>query len=326
MALRLEDKWLWDFWFTQNGLGTHIFYLQAPRSLGQEELRHWHVSIGHAVSRDLVHWEILPDALEPSEVAQDNAFDSYTTWTGSVIKHQGRWFLFYTGGKRAEEGLIQRIGVATSEDLLHWRKHPRNPLLEADPRWYELLGSNSWHDQAWRDPWVFQHPANGDFHALITARANSGPIDARGVIGHATSKDLLHWQVQPPLTQPGEFGHMEVPQLLRICGRYYLLFSCPHQLYARARRERRGMKLQTGTHYLVADSPLGPFSFVSDDFLVGDERGSLYSGKILRDSAGNWRFLAFRNFGPNEEFLGELSDPYPVSVMPDGRLHVTLPE
>jgi beta-fructofuranosidase len=33
---------------------------------------------------------------------------------------------------------------------------------------------------------------------LITARANHGPDDDHGVIGHARSQDLLTWEVQPP--------------------------------------------------------------------------------------------------------------------------------
>ena len=221
MGLRLEDKWLWDFWLAQEGPDYHLFYLQAPRSLPDPDLRHWHVSIGHAVSADLRNWEILPDALAPSD---GDAWDDYTTWTGSIIRHEGLWYMFYTGAARAEDGLVQRIGFATSADLITWQKYGGNPVLTADPRWYELLDTDLWHDQAWRDPWLFRHPQTGEFHALITARANQGPADERGVIGHARSADLVQWQVEPPLTPPGEFGYLEVPQLVAMAnGRYSLL-------------------------------------------------------------------------------------------------------
>jgi beta-fructofuranosidase len=65
MTLRLPDKWVWDFWLAQDGPDYHIFYLQAPRLLGDPGLRHWNVSIGHAVSPDLRNWRVLPDALHP---------------------------------------------------------------------------------------------------------------------------------------------------------------------------------------------------------------------------------------------------------------------
>jgi beta-fructofuranosidase len=323
MTLRLPDKWLWDFWLAQDGPDYHIFYLQAPRSLKKESLRHWNVSVGHAVSQDLRHWQVLPDALGPSRNEGD--WDDYTTWTGSIIRHAGRWYMFYTGGTRAEKGLVQRIGLATSADLLQWEKHPANPFLIADPQWYELLNLKLWHDQAWRDPWVFQHPGTGDFHAFITARSNSGPSDERGVIAHARSTDLIHWTVFPPVTQPGEFGHMEVPQLVAIGKRYYLLFSTVAQTHSACRLQRTGLKPVSGTHYLVADNPLGPFQFITDRFLVGDTSHSLYSGKLVHGPDRQWYFLAFRSFTPAGDFVGELIDPLPVKIDNSGYLTVTKP-
>ena len=321
MALELPDKWLWDFWLARDGPDYHVFYLQALRALQDEKLRHWNVSIGHAVSHDLCHWEVLPDALRPSR-ARGGAWDDYTTWTGSIMRHEGVWCLFYTGGTQAERGLVQRIGLATSDDLIHWERHPANPLIVADPRWYELLDSDLWHDQAWRDPWVFRHPDTGDFHALITARVNCGPADGRGVIGHARSEDLIRWEVLPPLTEPGDFGHMEVPQLTEIDGRYYLLFCAVAGVHSSRRRQRTGLEPVTGTHYLVADHPLGPFRSDADEFLVGDEIGSLYAGKLVRGPGGGWLFLASRMFAPDGTFLGQLSDPLPVGVDRAGTLSV----
>jgi beta-fructofuranosidase len=319
MALRLPDKWLWDFWLAQDGLDYHVFYLQAPRSLGKQELRHWNVSIGHAVSQDLRTWQVLPDALWPGP---SNAWDDYTTWTGSIIQYQGLWHLFYTGGSRAEKGLIQRIGLATSTDLLRWEKHPDNPLIVADPRWYELLDLNLWQDQAWRDPWVFRHPESGDFHAFITARVSHGPADGRGVIGHARSNDLIHWEVLPPVTEPGDFGHLEVPQLVKIQSRYYLLFSVQASAHSALRCKQTRLELVTGTHYLIGDNPLGPFQFSTDELLVGDRIGSLYAGKLVPSPDGKWVLLASHLFAPDGTFLGELGDPLPVGVDDAGNLSV----
>jgi len=319
MTLRLPDKWVWDFWLAQNSPDYHVFYLQAPRSLGDPDLRHWNVSVGHAVSQNLRYWRVLPDALRPGSSGD---WDDYTTWTGSIIQHEGLWYMFYTGGNRAERGLAQRIGLATSGDLMHWEKHPANPVIVADPRWYELLDLNLWHDHAWRDPWVFHYSETGSFHALITARANHGPADGRGVIGHARSDDLIHWEVLPPLTEPGEFGHLEVPQLVYIQGRYYLLFCATASVYSAAQRQRTGLKPATGTHYLVAKDPLGPFHFSSDEFLVGDEISSLYAGKLARGPDGDWVFVASRMFAPDGTFIGELSDPFPVTIERAGDLSV----
>jgi beta-fructofuranosidase len=324
MALHLPDKWVWDFWLAEDGPDYHVFYLQAPRSLGDAELRHWNVSIGHAVSQDLWEWRVLPDALHPSPASGD-AFDNYTTWTGSIIRHDGLWHLFYTGGSRAEKGLVQRIGLATSTDLVHWTKHPANPLIVTDPRWYELLDLNLWHDQAWRDPWVFRHPEKGDFHAFITARVNHGPPDGRGVIAHARSDDLIDWDVLPPVTEPGDFGHMEVPQLVEIEGRYYLLFCAQASVHSAHWRQRTGQEPLTGIHYLVADDRLGPFHPTAEEFLVGDRVGSLYSGKLVLNPANEWVMLAVRLLAPDGTFVGALSDPFPVTLDRAGRPSVGRP-
>ena len=213
----------------------HIFYLQAPRELGSPLLRHHHASIGHAVSHDLRAWRVLPDALHPGP---DGSWDDLATWTGSTLEHDGRWYMLYTGISRREEGLIQRIGLAVSDDLVTWVKHPGNPVLEADPRWYDLLQRPRWRDQSWRDPWLFRHPHDGSFHCLITARSPLGAADAAGVIGHARSRDLIDWEVLPPLTAPGDFAQVEAPQLVQVDGWYALLVSAQAEDHSRQRIER----------------------------------------------------------------------------------------
>jgi beta-fructofuranosidase len=307
MALRLPDKWLWDFWTVGDAGRYHLFYLQAPRSLGDPEQRHWNVSIGHAVSADLAIWEVQPDALTPGA---DGAWDDYTTWTGSVIKHDDRWAMLYTGTCRADEGLIQRVGLAWSDDLIRWTKDPNNPVFELDPERYEELDLAVWHDQAWRDPEVFFNPDDGRYHALLTARVKRGPSGARGVIARATSPDLRDWTVLDPVTSPGVFGHLEIPQLVEARGRWWLFFSAPGNSEPSPLIGADAML--TGTHYLSATDPTGPFEWESHGVLLADPAASWYGAKLVRTHDNDWVALAWRNVADDGGFAGTLSDPMAI--------------
>ena len=63
MTLRLPDHWVWDAWYAVDGDVVHAYFLHAPRSLGDPDRRHFRARVGHAVSRDLVRWEVLAPGL-----------------------------------------------------------------------------------------------------------------------------------------------------------------------------------------------------------------------------------------------------------------------
>ena len=306
--LRLPDRWIWDHWLVDTGSEYHVFYLQAPRSLGDPELRHANATPGHAVSTDLVHWQFLPDALLPGLAG---SWDDRATWTGSIVRQDNTWYLFYTGSNHAERGLVQRIGLATSPDLLTWTRYGEAPVMEADPRWYERLDPAAWHDEAWRDPWVLPDPIGAGWHALITARAKSGgPADGRGVVGHAWSPDLLTWEVRPPLSDPGEFGHLEVNQVATVDGQAVLVFCTGPDHVSRARRARVG-ELPAGTYVCPADGPLGPYH-VADSRLVTE----LYASRLVQRRDGTWAIMGFLGDDADGVFQGAIPAPVPVAELP----------
>jgi len=129
--LRLEDRWVWDFWLAQTRGAFHVFYLQAPKTLGHEALRHKNASIGHAVSEDLISWTVLRDAIGPGPPEE---WDDLATWTGSVVEHDGSWYMLYTGVSSADGGLVQNFGLATPPDLFICTKHYAYPFTLADTR------------------------------------------------------------------------------------------------------------------------------------------------------------------------------------------------
>ncbi len=314
MPLRLANWIIWDFWLAPRmapANSFHIFFLQAPRSIPDPEDRHNLATIGHAVSSDLRDWKYLGTALEPGP---PGAWDDYTTWTGSTIRDGSLWWTFYTGRNRAESGRIQRIGAATSPDLGEWTRL-ESELLVADQRWYHTWNHEGDFPEDCRDPWVIRH--DGEWLMYFTASSTTEPRDSRGVVGLARSPDLRRWEHLGPLQTPRQFGEIEVPQVLTLGGKWILLFCT-------AQHSDMQQSLGTswnGSHYLVGDSPMGPFQLTMSQPLLADGSGTLYAARIIADP---WLpapvILAWRKWDEAGNFAGDLIDPIPLLIGPRGEL------
>jgi len=317
MAFSLPDHWVWDFWLADDGKAYHLFYLHAQHALGNPDLRHRNARIGHATSSDLVTWQNHGQIFD---VGAPGSFDDTATWTGSVLRGpDGRWRLYYTGSRFLSpdsNANIETIGMAISDDLFHWQKLP-GPVAVADAGHYETLGSSAWPEEAFRDPWVFAD--DGQWHMLVTARANHGNVQERGVVGHATSSDMQSWQVQPPLSAiNGGFAHIEVPQIVEVEGSLHLIFCCDSPKLSGRLAGQQG-----GIWSVAVPAPLGPYPIERATLLAPE---ALYAGRIATDRSGKAVLLAFNNVQVNGVFAGSISDPMPVRVQtdPDGTKRLEL--
>ena len=300
MAFRLDDHWVWDHWVHRHDGQYHLYYLWAPRALQNPSRRHKRATIGHAVSGNAKDWQVLPDALVHSD---GPAFDDLATWTGSAITHpDGHMRLFYTGVSQAEDGEVQRIGWADSYDGVTFHRSGAAPI-EADPRWYETGDDREWHDVAWRDPYVFYH--DGQWHMLITARANQGDPHWRGVVGHAVSDDPDNWEGRPPLSEPGFFEQLEVIQQHDIDGKNQLIFSVDDD---HARPDLYPNRVTSGW-IAEGESPLVPCD-LGNARPTRNTRG--YAGYLFSDEDGQFWYTGFDNI-VDGEFQGEIPDPLPWS-------------
>jgi beta-fructofuranosidase len=294
----LEDDWVWDFWtFRPPGEPHHAFFLKAPRSLGDPDLRHRSARVGHAISEDLRSWTRLPDPL----TGGPGPHDSLATWTGCAVSDQGTAWLFSSGLSVVEDGRIQRIGAAVSQDLLTWRSTGR--LLEADPRWYLVPQQGEVH---WRDPCVVRDDG-GTWHMYLTAKV--GGERGNGVVGHATSTDLKAWEVHPPLGPAnGVFDQLEVISLARVQGRWVLVFSCLGPEIV------GGHEGAGGVWSVLVDGPGAPVDLDAATRVTSED---LYVGRVVEHEQGAV-LLAFRNRDARGSFVGGITDPIPIRLRDDG--------
>jgi len=333
-------QYAWDFWLVPTPDGYHLFHLQAPRRL-PAGLRHFHASVGHAFSHDLTHWEYRGTALAPGPKGE---WDDQAIWTGSILERDGRYWFLYTALER-RRSLVQRIGLAVSDDLQHFAKHPANPVMCADARWYAKSRRLA-PVEDWRDPFLF--PTDGRIGALVTATA-APPADARGwwesvrqaldlatmprfgravrrtaprspagrgCLALATSGDFSAWEVHPPLLPPGRYSHLECPQLFQKDGLFYIIFSTlagwVHPDWA-----RESGAAQTGVHGYAANRLEGPYEPVNGNgVILGDDSGAYVARAIPPDSpAGPWRAMAWLLAAPgSRKFCGKITSPFELEI------------
>ncbi|MDP8977377.1 MAG: hypothetical protein M3N17_02140 [Actinomycetota bacterium] len=153
----------------------------------------------------------------------------------------------------------------------------------------------------------------GRVHLFLTARLGGGDWDGGRTIGLATSDDLVHWRVHPPVLMAGDFWLLEVPQVLHRRGRWWLIASTTADWHARRRLARLEREPRHGgIAVYVADHICGPYVPARDEFLVGDDAGTHYTGKIVQTPSADV-LVASRFLDENGEFLGALADPVRVS-------------
>jgi beta-fructofuranosidase len=213
----------------------HLFFLLDRRQhhskwgLGAHQ---W----AHMSSTDLVHWTHYPIAL-PIEHEWEGSI-----CTGSVIFNHGRYYAHYATRLPDRS---ERLGVAESEDGVHFKKVIPTPF--AEPSLPFIHGPN-------RDPFVFK---DGDeFHMLVTAATATGSAGkSEGALEHLSSKDLSQWSVAgEPFLRSGSQAQPECSDLFQWNDWYYLLFS-----------------LNGTTHYRMSRSAMGPWSAPESEILDGPE-------------------------------------------------------
>lgn len=256
----------WDTWYHVEPDGTvHAFYLQQRRP-GSTRSAVEADSIGHAVSRNLIDWEEHPAVVGPSPPGE---LGDLVNWTGSTVADEhGLHHLFYTIRSSATEGREQAIGLATSRDLWHWTKHPGNPVLTADPRWYntsETPGPGGLVDC--RDLMVAKHPSRPGWFGVFATRVVTDELPTGAVFAGAYSEDLLHWEQTPPVYRSDDdaYSIVEMPDLFELEGRWYLTWLEDN---AYGNRDVLGDELSCGTVYAVADRIEGPYEEPPDNVLL----------------------------------------------------------
>lgn len=187
-------------------LGAYLYQsydLDAPRTLKRRQGKFWSLYgayprqggyelrpgyEGVAASEDGKHWHrAKPGPILSVHDPDCGTWEKDCIYQPWLVEHDGKFWNFYN----AANGGIEQMGMATSSDLLQWKRYSGNPVVRNRRGGYDQQFCSDGKVFFDRDHWVMLYFGVGRGGAHIMA---------------AFSRDLVHWTARyEPLYQSG--GH-----------------------------------------------------------------------------------------------------------------------
>jgi len=166
----------------------HLYYQYNPYEREWENM-HW----GHAVSKDLIHWEELPIALYPDQhgtMYSGSAVIDYNNTAGYNKEDTPAMIAIYTAA--APDRQVQCIAYSLDKGRT-FTKYDKNPIIDS---------KEIWNTVDTRDPKVFWYEPGNHWVMALNERD-----------GHSiyTSDNLKDWKYESHIT-----GFWECPELFEL--------------------------------------------------------------------------------------------------------------
>lgn len=282
-----REKWMND----PNGMvyyeeEYHLFYQYYPDDNVWGPM-HW----GHAVSKDMIHWEHLPIALYPDKLGYIFSGSCVIDWnnsTGFGSKDNPAMVAIFTyhdpEGEKAKTVDSQTQGIAYSLDKGRtWTKYEGNPVI-SNPGIKDF-----------RDPKVIWHSETQKWVMSLAVKDH---------ISFYSSKDLKSWQLE------SDFG--------KNSGAHGGVWECPDLFPLKDQNGQEKWVL------LVSINPNGPQGGSATQYFVGDFDGKTFTPnhketKWIDYGADNYAGVTFSDI-PAEDgrrlFIGWMSNWQYAQVVP----------
>lgn len=306
----LDGLQTWDYWFAKDGDTYHAYYLHKQPSEPANARR-----IGHATSKDMWNWDSHGTVL----ATDAKTWNDISLATGSVVRHEGKWWMLYTARGTKTGGL----GLAVSQDLYSWSRVSDGPVEPGHKRY-----KNQWQGKEinWRilaDPYIYPEAVDGWYYVVMNVRVENVLVSQSGAIAMLRSQDLINWQDPQMLTWTEWFERAETPQIWQRNGKWYLYFggvnyvdsTPPQPKQVVERRFAAGDTAYKTNCVFISDRLIGPFEPVGNYCITFPDHRNGYICKVVEDPQG--RQVMFNHTA------GCLWGPYIVEYKKDGSLFLS---
>ncbi|MEM7369682.1 MAG: glycoside hydrolase family 32 protein [Bacteroidota bacterium] len=251
---------------------------------------------GHAVSTDLLHWQLYPDMLD----VKDGDIEKGIFSGGAFLSREGIPHIMYHGQGSA----TNLVAYSTDADLREWKKFEGNPVLRSpekgDPM-YEKY--RAWDPEGWYDK-------ETDHYYQISGGK---------IAGFFRSKDMMEWEYLGDLIPQDDrkrldFEDLSCPDFFNIGDKQMLLFIS-HNL---------------GTQYYIGTFKNGQYT-IEQHHRMNWPGGTFFAPEQMVDDSGRnliWGWVLERKPDHLEDFgwSGIMSMPRALSLPSDGVLRIQPPE
>ena len=150
--------------------------------------------LAYTEDEDLQHWYFLDKPIFTNDTSQ--RWESGGLYKSFIFEHDRRFYMFYNA-KDKRDPWHEQIGLAFSDDMLHWRRYEKNPVLR--------VSSGAWDSRFVSDPAVWYDSIGKQWVMFYYGYGGNAAME-----GLAVSHDLLHWEKFPvPIVSAGKEGDID---------------------------------------------------------------------------------------------------------------------